>query len=37
MMDAATANKLHEMRLSAMAESFASQSEIPGIHEMSFE
>ena len=37
MMDAVTVKKLHEMKLSSMAEFLKQQSEIAGIDEMSFE
>ena len=37
MMNAVTANKLHEMKLSSMAEFLRHQGETPGIDEMSFE
>jgi DNA replication protein DnaC len=37
MMNAVTVNKLHEMKLSSMAEILRQQSETPGIEEMSFE
>jgi DNA replication protein DnaC len=37
MMNAATVNKLHEMKLSSMAELLRQQSETPGIEDLSFE
>ena len=37
MMNAVTVHRLHEMRLSSMAELLRQQAEIPGITEMSFE
>jgi len=37
MMNAVTVNRLHEMKLSSMAELLRQQAETPGIDEMSFE
>jgi DNA replication protein DnaC len=37
MMNAVTVNRLHEMKLSSMAEFLRQQAETPGIEEMSFE
>jgi DNA replication protein DnaC len=37
MMDAATVNKLHEMKLSSMAETLCQQAQTPGINDLSFE
>lgn len=37
MMNAVTINRLHEMKLSSMAEFLRQQAETPGIDEMSFE
>jgi DNA replication protein DnaC len=37
MMNAATANKMHEMKLSSMAELLRQQSETPGISDLSFD